>query len=149
MYYFCPVRIAITALKKHTFAVCCLNVRGVVCRAEPEPEPAAPPVRCVNLNQPGGRVLPTTSFSWAPMPPGHTPRIPDLPGQLVRPDYVGRLQATVAQLCQLNSTKYVRHTPPVIRGAALIVCTLALHRFPGSQPVSFSNRDLSRLENEE
>ncbi|KAI5124570.1 hypothetical protein M0805_003090 [Coniferiporia weirii] len=58
--------------------------------------------------------------------PHQTPRIPDLPGDLVPPDYVEDLRKCVAQLCQVNNTK-----------------------FPGSQPVSFAQRDLARLENED
>ncbi|KAH8117391.1 mRNA capping enzyme, alpha subunit [Phellopilus nigrolimitatus] len=56
----------------------------------------------------------------------HTPRIPDLPGELVPSEFVEDLRRHVSQLCQINIIK-----------------------FPGSQPVSFAQRDLARLENED
>lgn len=56
----------------------------------------------------------------------HTPRIPEIPGELVHPEYAENLRRLVAQLCNANSTK-----------------------FPGSQPVSFAQQDLERLERED
>ncbi|KAL5511613.1 CEG1 [Sanghuangporus vaninii] len=56
----------------------------------------------------------------------HTPRIPDIPGDLLDPAFSDNLRRIVAQLCQTSHT-----------------------RFPGSQPVSFAKRDLERLENED
>lgn len=37
----------------------------------------------------------------------HTPRIPDLPGELAPPELARDLRDFVAQLCHLNNPKYV------------------------------------------
>ncbi|TDL27406.1 mRNA capping enzyme, alpha subunit [Rickenella mellea] len=56
----------------------------------------------------------------------HESRVPDLPGELVPHDQAEYLKDQLANFCQLTNTK-----------------------FPGSQPVSFSQSDLDRLENED
>ncbi|THH07292.1 hypothetical protein EW145_g3477 [Phellinidium pouzarii] len=63
---------------------------------------------------------------WRYVSMSHTPRVPNLPGDVVPAQFVADLRRGVAQLCQANIIK-----------------------FPGSQPVSFAQRDLARLENEE
>ncbi|KLO18624.1 mRNA capping enzyme, alpha subunit [Schizopora paradoxa] len=56
----------------------------------------------------------------------HIPQVPELPGDVAPPDFAFRLRAVVAQLCNLQND-----------------------RFPGSQPVSFAQKDLDVLEKED
>jgi mRNA guanylyltransferase len=51
------------------------------------------------------------------------------------------LRGQLAALCGLNHDRLI--TPP------RCLTQLTLSSFPGSQPVSFSNKDLERLEHEE
>lgn len=70
-------------------------------------------------------------------------RIPDLPGDIVPNDHTDFLRRLVARICHIDTLRLV---------LAFQLCKSRGHyipRFPGSQPVSFSQRDLDRLENEE
>lgn len=80
----------------------------------------------------------------APLP--HTPRIPDIPGDLVPSPFVDELRSGVAQLCQQNKAKYITLA---CSSTYQELNSHSLSRFPGSQPVSFGQSDLTRLENEE
>lgn len=42
----------------------------------------------------------------------HTPRIPEIPGDIVPPEYADNLRRLVAQLCLANSTKYSSGASP-------------------------------------
>ncbi|KAF8511016.1 mRNA capping enzyme [Hysterangium stoloniferum] len=54
------------------------------------------------------------------------PRIPDIPGELVSGEQLDYLKSEVARLCGLER-----------------------YRFPGSQPISFGKKDLTKLESED
>ncbi|KAJ7444940.1 mRNA capping enzyme, catalytic domain-containing protein, partial [Mycena latifolia] len=74
------------------------------------------------------------------------PRIPDVPGTRVPPhsEQESWLKDHVSRICQVDRHRSVRNSSR----SCLDQC-LSSKRFPGSQPVSFAQRDLAKLESQD
>lgn len=78
--------------------------------------------------------------------------IPTIPGNVVphRSDQENWLKAEVARLCQLDHQRWAINPGYFMSNRDTgINSVVNLSRFPGSQPVSFAERDLSQLERQE